>query len=33
VRYGLKAADIMDSKAINRQLKPLWRNLQKEIEK
>ncbi len=33
VRYGLRAADIMESKAIRRQLKPLWKNLQKEIYK
>ena len=33
VRYGLRAADIMDSKEIRRQLKPLWRRLKEEMEK
>lgn len=32
IRYGLRAADKMNSKAIRRQLKPLWSRLQKEIE-
>lgn len=31
VRYGLRAAEIMQSKAIRRQLKPLWANLQVEM--
>lgn len=33
VRYGLRAAEIMDSDAIRRQLKPLWNRLKEEIEK
>ncbi|WP_290519055.1 antiviral reverse transcriptase Drt2 [Alcanivorax sp.] len=33
IRYGLRAAEIMDSKAIKKQLKPLWKNLQEEIHK
>lgn len=33
VRYGFRAAKIMNSKAIKRQLKPLWRRLLVEIEK
>lgn len=33
IRYGIRAADIMGSTAIRRQLKPLWRNLQIEIER
>jgi len=33
VRYGLKSADIMGSKAIKNQLKPLWNRLAHEIEK
>lgn len=32
IRYGLRAADKMNSKSIRRQLKPLWNRLQKEIE-
>jgi hypothetical protein len=32
VRYGLLAADIMDSKAIKRQLKPLWKRLSEAID-
>jgi RNA-directed DNA polymerase len=32
IRYGLRAADILESKAINKQLKPLWNRLIKEIE-
>ena len=33
IRYGLRAAQIMDSKLIKRQLKPLWNRLIEEIEK
>lgn len=33
ITYGLKAADIMKSKSIRRQLKPLWKELQDEINK
>lgn len=33
VRYGLRAADIMNSNSIRRQLKPLWRELKSEIDK
>lgn len=33
IRYGIRAADIMGSTAIRRQIKPLWRNLQLEIER
>ncbi len=33
VRYGLRAAKIMDSNAIRRQLKPLWGRLKEEINK
>ncbi|WP_019601223.1 antiviral reverse transcriptase Drt2 [Teredinibacter turnerae] len=33
VRYGLRAAEKMNSKAIKRQMKPLWKRLQLEIEK
>lgn len=33
IRYGLRAAKIMDSDAIKRQLKPLWHRLKEEIEK
>ncbi len=32
IRYGIRAADIMKSKAIRKQLKPLWARLIKEIE-
>ena len=32
ITYGLRAADIMDSKTIKSQLKPLWNKLQKELE-
>lgn len=32
VRYGLRAADKMQSKAIKRQLKPLWGKLNKKID-
>lgn len=33
VRYGFRAADIMNSKAIKRQLTPLWNRLIEEIKK
>ena len=33
IRYGLRAAEAMESPAIKRQLKPLWERLQEEIEK
>ena len=33
IRYGLRAADLLDSKEIRDQLKPLWSRLLKEIEK
>lgn len=33
LRYGYNAADIMKSKSIKRQLKPLWSRLQQEIDK
>jgi len=33
IRYGLKAAKIMNSTAIKKQLKPLWSRLQEEINK
>lgn len=33
IRYGFRAAEIMNSSAIRRQLKPLWVRLQEEIEK
>ncbi len=33
LRYGLNAADLMGSKAIRKQLRPLWARLQKEIKK
>jgi hypothetical protein len=32
IRYGLRAADKMNSKSIRRQLKPLWGRLNKEIQ-
>jgi len=32
IRYGLRSAEIMNSKAIKRQLKPLWDRLVHEIE-
>lgn len=32
VTYGYRAAKIMESKAIRKQLKPLWERLQREIE-
>lgn len=32
VRYGLRAAEVMESPAIKKQLKPLWRRLKSEIE-
>lgn len=32
IRYGLRAADTMNSNSIRRQLKPLWNRLQREIE-
>ena len=32
LRYGYRAADILDSPAIKRQLRPLWARLRKEIE-
>jgi RNA-directed DNA polymerase len=31
IRYGLRAAETMNSKSIRRQLKPLWERLQKEL--
>ncbi|QEW07395.1 antiviral reverse transcriptase Drt2 [Nitrincola iocasae] len=31
IRYAIRAAEIMESKTIKRQIKPLWRNLQDEI--
>ncbi len=33
LRYGLSAADLMGSKAIRKQLRPLWSRLQREIKK
>jgi RNA-directed DNA polymerase len=33
IRYGHRAADIMESNAIRKQLKPLWNRLQDEINK
>lgn len=33
ITYGYRAAEIMESNAIRKQLKPLWPRLQKEIEK
>ncbi len=33
IRYGLRAAETMNSATIKRQLKPLWGRLQEEIEK
>lgn len=33
IRYGLRSADILESKAIKKQLKPLWERLKNEIEK
>lgn len=33
IRYGLRSAEIMESGAIKKQLKPLWTRLQNEIEK
>lgn len=33
IRYGLRAAEVMNSDAIRRQLKPLWNRLKDEIEK
>lgn len=33
IRYGLNAARVMNSKAIKRQLKPLWRKLREVIER
>lgn len=33
LRYGYRAADILDSTAIKRQLRPLWGRLKDEIEK
>jgi len=33
IRYGFRSAGIMKSKAIKKQLKPLWHRLKKEIEK
>jgi hypothetical protein len=33
LRYGYKAAKILDSKAIKKQLRPLWSRLLNEIEK
>ena len=33
IRYGLRAAEKMESAAIKRQLKPLWQRLQDEIDK
>jgi len=33
VRYGLRAARKMNSKAISRQIKPLWKRLKEEIDK
>lgn len=33
LRYGYSAADLMDSKAIRRQLRPLWSRLHSEIKK
>jgi len=32
VRYGLRAAEKMDSQAIRKQLKPLWKRLRDEVE-
>ncbi|NVK29516.1 MAG: hypothetical protein HWE20_00835 [Gammaproteobacteria bacterium] len=32
IRYGLRSAEIMNSKAMKKQLKPLWERLIKEIE-
>jgi RNA-directed DNA polymerase len=32
ITYGLRAADILESKSIKKQLKPLWERLRKEIE-
>ena len=33
VRYGFRAAGIMDSRAIKKQLKPLWKRLNEQIDK
>lgn len=33
ITYGLRAADTMQSKTIKRQLKPLWRRFNEELEK
>lgn len=33
VRYGLRAADGLNSRAIKKQLKPLWKRLKEQIEK
>lgn len=33
ITYGLRAAEKMDSKTIKRQLKPLWRRFNEELEK
>jgi len=33
IKYGLKAAKLMNSAAIKKQLKPLWNRLQEEIKK
>ncbi len=33
IRYGYTAAQLMNSKAIRRQLRPLWGRLQKAIAK
>ena len=33
LRYGYRAADILNSPAIKRQLRPLWTRLLNEIEK
>ncbi len=32
ITYGLRAADVMESNTIKKQLKPLWGNLQKEMK-
>lgn len=33
IRYGLRAAEVMNSKTIKRQLKPLWNRLKNQIDK
>ena len=33
VRYGYRSADILNSDAIRKQLRPLWKRLQDEIDK